>query len=92
VHIRCPHCRGPIELVGLPPGAVVCPSCGSTFHLERESTAPWSSRGGQRWLGRFELLDAFGVGSFGTVYRAGDPRLDRIRPGTNWRMAFLRWR
>src|SRR5262249_24948760 len=57
---------------------VICPSCGSTFRLERESTAPWSPRGGQRRLGRFELIDTVGVGAFGTVYKARDPKLDRV--------------
>jgi hypothetical protein len=43
LHIVCPHCRSPIELVDRDtPSEVVCPSCGSSFHLERESTAPWS--------------------------------------------------
>jgi serine/threonine protein kinase/ribosomal protein S27E len=78
VHIRCPHCRNPIELVGLPAGEVVCPACGSTFRLERESTASWSPRGGQRRLGRFELIEAVDVGAFGTVYKARDPSLDRV--------------
>jgi WD40 repeat protein/tRNA A-37 threonylcarbamoyl transferase component Bud32 len=78
VHIRCPHCRNPIELVGLPAEEVVCPACGSTFRLERESTAPWSPRGGQRRLGRFELIETVGMGAFGTVYKARDPQLDRV--------------
>jgi WD40 repeat protein/tRNA A-37 threonylcarbamoyl transferase component Bud32 len=78
VHILCPHCRNPIELVGLTADDVVCPSCGSTFRLERESTSPWGPRGGQRRLGRFELSEAVGVGAFGTVYKAHDPQLARV--------------
>jgi ribosomal protein S27E len=60
VHIRCPHCRNPIALVGLPAGAVICPSCGSSFWLEPEATVPWSPRTGPRRLGRFELIEAGG--------------------------------
>lgn len=33
---------------------------------------------GQRLLGRFELLEEIGSGSFGAVYRAADRQLDRI--------------
>jgi WD40 repeat protein/tetratricopeptide (TPR) repeat protein/tRNA A-37 threonylcarbamoyl transferase component Bud32 len=77
IHILCPHCRSPIELLGLPADDVVCPSCGSTFRLERESTASWGLREGRRKLGRFELVEAVGVGAFGSVYKARDPQLDR---------------
>jgi serine/threonine protein kinase len=77
IHILCPHCRNPIELVGLTAADVVCPACGSTFRLERESTASWGLRGNQRQLGRFELIEAVGVGAFGAVYKARDPQLDR---------------
>src|SRR5262245_5939274 len=76
MHILCPHCRNPIEVVKLTPrDEIACPSCGSSFCLETESTTGWV-RSGER-LGKFELLDTVGQGAFGTVYQARDPELDR---------------
>src|SRR5262249_43816672 len=72
-----PSCATPVEVVGSA-AEVVGPACGSTFRLERESTASWGLRGDQRRLGRFELIEAVGVGAFGTVYKARDPQLDRV--------------
>jgi WD40 repeat protein/serine/threonine protein kinase len=77
MHILCPHCQNPVELVELKPWQeIACPSCGSTFKFEGQSTAAYPSFTGQK-LGKFELIDQVGVGAFGTVYRARDPELDR---------------
>jgi uncharacterized Zn finger protein (UPF0148 family) len=63
----CPHCHKPIEIVtDAGNGEVVCPSCGSTFRVDAESTGSWRSLRGHQ-LGRFELIESVGSGAFGTV-------------------------
>jgi WD40 repeat protein len=77
MHILCPHCRNPIEVVKLTPRQeIACPSCGSSFRLETDSTTGWELGPGRK-VGKFELLDSVGSGAFGTVYKARDPELDR---------------
>jgi eukaryotic-like serine/threonine-protein kinase len=73
MHLLCPHCHHPMELVRLDAGEISCPACGSNFRLEGGSTTAL----GRSKLGKFELLTAVGSGAFGTVYKAHDPELDR---------------
>src|SRR5262245_55172300 len=78
MHIHCPHCRNPIELVELAPREeIACPTCGSSFCLENQSTTAGSLSNGQH-LGRFTLLNTVGQRCFGTVYKARDGELDRV--------------
>jgi tRNA A-37 threonylcarbamoyl transferase component Bud32 len=78
MHILCPHCRNPIEVIKLTPREeLTCPACGSSFHLETSSTTGYERSAGQK-VGKFEVIDTVGQGAFGTVYMARDPELDRV--------------
>ncbi len=80
MHIRCPHCQHPIELLADQPGEaeglLACPSCGSRLDLDGE--APALGREPIRTIGHFELLERVGSGHFGDVWKAHDQALDRI--------------
>ncbi len=40
MHVRCPHCHNPLELVDDTEFSnIVCPSCGSNFSLLGDQTA-----------------------------------------------------
>ena len=56
----------------------LCPSCGSNFRLVSNWREERNPDGAARTLGKYQLLDRVGVGSFGTVYKARDPELDRM--------------
>ena len=78
LHVRCPHCCCPVELVAdASLDDVTCRECGSTFCLVDREEVPSSTARLQK-VGRFELLSRLGVGGFGTVWKARDEQLDRI--------------
>ena len=72
MHVRCPHCHNPIEIVEESPlDALVCPSCGSGFSLVAATETISHRSQADRRLGHFELLEQLGVGAFGSVWNCG---------------------
>jgi serine/threonine protein kinase len=77
MQILCPHCNNPIKLVKISAREeIICPSCGSSFRLETDTTTDPANGSPQR-LGRFELTGVVGHGTLGTVFKARDRELDR---------------
>ena len=72
----CPSCHHTIATGEVPSGSVHCEKCGNSFRLERVRHD--STLDEIRIIGRFQLLDRAGQGSFGTVWRARDTLLDRV--------------
>jgi serine/threonine protein kinase len=72
---RCPHCHSPMRLLDKKSERILCPGCGSSFcvrEAEQTSSAPSLT------LGKFQLLELIGQGTFGDVWRARDSELNRI--------------
>jgi len=79
MHIRCPHCFKPVEIVDDSDFVdVTCPSCGSSFNLLSDASTVSHRHGQLERIAHFELLEVVGVGGFGTVWKARDTELDRI--------------
>ena len=77
MHIRCPHCHNPLELVEDIASEIICTSCGSSFSLvSGDATHKYEPRG--RTVAHFELVEQLGMGQFGAVWKAKDTELDRL--------------
>jgi WD40 repeat protein/tRNA A-37 threonylcarbamoyl transferase component Bud32 len=78
MHVRCPHCHNPIEVLeDASLSDIPCPSCGSSFSLIRADDETDTYRPKQETIAHFTLSEKLGVGAFGTVWKAQDTELDR---------------
>lgn len=78
MNLTCPHCHNQIEIVEEKCDEVMCPSCGSSIQLDPWRTTTCLPTNAPRRLDKYELLEAIGIGGFGTVYKARDCDLDRV--------------
>jgi WD40 repeat protein/Flp pilus assembly protein TadD len=77
MRIICPHCSTPIDVgADQTPEEPACPPDGSTTPETRQPAPPRAPP--PRRLGRLELLDRVGAGSFGEVWKGYDPELGRL--------------
>ena len=83
MRVCCPQCRNSIELVDDSDfQSIDCHSCGSQFGLVDVDQAGIetlaTTQGEPRIIGHFRLVEEVGRGSYGTVWRAHDIRLELL--------------
>lgn len=77
LQIQCPLCHEPLEIVADQPlDEIPCLSCHGRFSLAGDDPALRGQQPVSR-IAHFELLQRLGMGSFGTVWKARDVKLDR---------------
>jgi WD40 repeat protein/tRNA A-37 threonylcarbamoyl transferase component Bud32 len=77
--LHCPSCGNAIDLsYASPSDRIACSTCGASLQIEGKPLIHRDLGNLPQTLGRYELIDIVGAGSFGTVYKARDPELDRV--------------
>ena len=78
MQIRCPHCHQPIELVDDELSSeMTCACCGSDFNLALDGDTVTEADTHSKTIAHFTLIDWLGQGTFGSVWKALDTKLDR---------------
>lgn len=83
MQFRCPNCQHAIKVEDSgfthedeTVSGIECPSCHSHFNLSSDEETTISTDKGAK-IGHFVVQTVLGEGSFGTVYKAHDPELNR---------------
>lgn len=84
MQFRCPNCQHAIQVEDSgftheeeTLDGIECPSCHSHFNLSSDEETTVVATHGQT-IGHFVIQEVLGEGSFGTVYKAHDPELNRL--------------
>jgi WD40 repeat protein len=100
IELRCPKCGSSRAWDENQAEGALCPACGSGIPFDPRAMTAWANAQRLRRLGKFDLLEQIGMGSYGAVYKARDTELGRLvalkvprggfLPGTGEAERFLR--